>query len=276
MADAVVAAALVPGMPQLLAGKPAASWADLRAGCERVGELFREAQVETVVLLSTQWFTVLGHQFQLDPNPRGQRTDENWYAYDYGRISYDLRIDTALTQRWMDRARAEGLQTRATRYDHFPIDTGTVVASGLVDPQRRFTWALVSCNLYADPEDLTTLAATAVQAADDVHRRVGVLVCSGLSAGLIQHWIEPGEEAIADPAHEVWNRRMLTALQQGDADGALAMRADFARQAAADSQFRVLAFLQGAQLLDTPAELLSYGSIWGTGAAVLRWPATRT
>ncbi len=267
----IVAAAMIPGMPQLLADDPAPSWKDLRVGVEQVGQRFQDVGVETVLLLSTQWFTVLGHQFQLDPNPRGKRTDENWYAYDYGRLSYDLRMDTELTEHWLSLTRDAGLQTRRTLYEGFPIDTGTVVASVLLDPGRRFTLAEVSCNLYAKVESLSTIGRTGVAAATAVGRRIGAVAVTGLSAGLTQRWISPNEDAIIDPAHDKWNRRVLDALVHGQLEEALSMREAFAREAAADSQFRALAFLAGTGAVGGPAELLAYGPVWGTGAAVLHW-----
>lgn len=260
-------------MPHLLAGSPAPSWKDLRIGIETVGNRFRDAGVQTVVMLSTQWFTVIGHQFQLDPNPRGMRTDENWYAYDYGTMRFDLRTDVELTERWIALAGQSGLQTRRTHYEGFPIDTGTVVATTLLDPGRRFEIASVSCNLYAEIDTLATLGSTAVEAAVVSGKRVGVVAVSGLSSGLIQRWIVPAQDHIAEPAHDRWNRRVIDALTHGQVDEVLAMREAYAREAAADSQFRALAFLLGAGVLARPAELLAYGSIWGTGAAVLYWAA---
>ena len=53
-----VAAALVPGMPQLLAADPAPSWRELASGARTVGDRLRAEGVEAVLLLSTQWFTV--------------------------------------------------------------------------------------------------------------------------------------------------------------------------------------------------------------------------
>lgn len=267
----VVAAALVPGSPHLLAGDPAPSWKDLAAAVEQVGDRFRAAGVEALVLLSTQWFTVLGHQFQLDPNPQGRRTDENWYGYDFGHLDYDLRVDIGLTRAWLAAAEREGLQTRETRYDGFPIDTGTVVTARLLDPGRRMPLALVSCNLYAEVAALATLGATAVAAAAETGRRVGVVAVTGLSAGLLQQWISPGEDVISSQEHDRWNRRVLGLLTEGRLAEALALREQFAREALADSQFRALAFLAGTGAVDGPAELLSYGPVWGTGAAVLSW-----
>jgi len=151
----VAAAALVPGMPHLLAADPAPSWRELAAATRTVGDRLRERGVEAVLLLSTQWFTVLGHQVQCDPHLSGTRTDENWYAYDYGHLRYDLAVDANLAHAWADRIDAAGLQARRTRYEGFPVDTGTVTAAAQLGP---FPLAMVSCNLYADPDVLATVA----------------------------------------------------------------------------------------------------------------------
>ena len=48
------------------------------------------------------------------------------------------------------RSTPPGMQARRTLYEGFPVDTGTIVASRLLDPHGQGRWALVSCNLYAD------------------------------------------------------------------------------------------------------------------------------
>lgn len=268
----VVGAALVPGMPHLLATDPAPSWKQLADAAREVGARLRALEPDAVLLMSTQWFTVLGHQCQLDPHPRGRRTDENWYAYDYGHLDYDLRMDADLAACWADEIDAGGMQARRTRYDGFPIDTGTVAASALLDPDVRLRWAQVSCNLYADAAAMARVGAAGVRAAERAGRRVVVVAVSGLSSGLIQRWITPAEDALADPAYERWDRRVLDLLAGGRVDDALAVREEYAEQALADSQLRALAFLHGTGALTGPADVLAYGPVWGTGNAVLYWP----
>ncbi|KXK62036.1 2-amino-5-chlorophenol 1,6-dioxygenase subunit alpha [Micromonospora rosaria] len=273
MADrtGIVAGALLPGMPHLLAEHPAPSWSALAGAARDVGARLRRLEPDVVLLLSTQWFTVLGHQFQCDPNPRGEHVDENWYAYDYGLLDYDLRFDVDFTERWADRVQAGGMQARRTRYDGFPIDTGTIVTSALLDPDRRLRWAQVSCNLYADADTLADVGRAGAAAARDAGLRAAVVVVTGMSSGLIQQWIEPGQDRIGEPGHDQWNTRVLDLLTAGKVDEVLAVREDFARQAQADSQFRALAFAAGAEATTGPAHLHAYGPIWGTGAAVLSW-----
>lgn len=274
--SAFAGAALVPGMPQLHAAHPAESWAALAGATREVGERLRAERPDALMLLSTQWFTVLGHQLQLDPRPQGTRVDENWYDFDYGTLDYRLDVDVELTERWATEIEAGGFQARRTRYDHFPIDGGTITARPLLDPDGELPIALVSCNLYAQPEDLGAIAGAGMRAAAATGRRVAFVAISGLSSGLIQRWIEPHEDRIEDAAHERWDRRILDLLAAGDVDGALALREDYAREAQADSQFRALAFLAGTGCLDAPADVRAYGPIWGTGAAVLHWPTTRS
>lgn len=269
----VVGAALVPGMPNLLAADPAPSWKLLADAAREAGRRLRAARPDAVVVLSTQWFTVLGHQFQTDPNPHGTHVDENWYDFDYGTLPFDLCTDVELAEAWAAEAERDGFQARRTRYEGFPIDVGTIVAGSLLDPERTLSTAQVSCNLYAAPEDLGRIGRAAVRAAQRLGRRVAVVAVSGLSSGLIQEWISPEADRIAVPEHDRWNRRVLDLLAAGRSDETLAVREQFAREAAADSQFRALAFLDGTGAVGGRAEVLAYGPIWGTGAAVVHWAA---
>ncbi len=269
-------ATLVPGMPQLLAQDPAASWAQLADATRAVGESLRAQRPDALIVLSTQWFTVLGHQLQMDPRPSGVRVDENWYAYDYGTLSYDLPIDVELGERWAQELEAQGYQARRTRYEGFPIDTGVIVAQRLLDPEGELPLVLVSCNLYALADDLGAIAAGAIRAAAALDRRVGVVAVSGLSSALTQRWIAPAEDRIAEPGHERWDRRMLELLAGGRLEQALELREQYAREAQVDSQFRALAFLAGTGFINSAASVLAYGPVWGTGAAVIHWAKERS
>lgn len=266
-----VPAALVPAMPHLLARDPAPSWAELAAATRAVGDRLRAADVDAVLMLSTQWFTVLGHQVQCDERLRGRRTDENWYRYDFGHLDHDLAVDTELAHAWAEAIDAAGMQARRTRYEGFPVDTGTVTATRLLDPGGVGRWALVSCNLYADPSALAEVAAAGMRAARALGRRPGVVAVSGLSSGLIGRWITPAEDRFEDAEHDRWNRRVLDAIRAGDPEAVLGLRAEYAGAAQVDSQFRAYAFLAGSGAVDGPGEVLAYGPVWGTGAAVVWW-----
>lgn len=265
-------AVLVPGMPQLLDRQPPPVWADLADSARAAGERLGAAGAEALVVISTQWFTVLGHQVQVDERLSGTRVDENWYDFDYGTMHYDISTDVELAEQWATEIEAGGLESRRTRYDHFPVDTGVILADQLLNPQGRLPLTQVSCNLYAGVEDIATLGKAAIRAAEKVGRRVGLVAVSGLSSALTQRWIEPHEDRVEEPSYEEWDRRILGLLEAGDLAQVMELREEYARAAQADSQLRALAFLQGSEQLTKPADVLAYGPLWGTGGAVVHWP----
>lgn len=267
-------AALIPGMPQLLAQRKASSWDALAAATTEVGGIIAAEAPDALLVLSTQWFTVLGHQFQMDPRPQGVHVDENWYDFDYGTLRYSFPIDVELTEEWAAETEQSGFQARRTRYEHFPIDTGTIVAQSVLNPGGKVPSALVSCNLYAAADDLAAIAAAGVRAAESSGKRVFFVAVSGLSSGLTQRWIAPEEDRVENREHQIWDRRMLDLLSDGDLERALAAREQYASAAQADSQFRALAFLSGTGQLTSPASVLAYGPLWGTGGAVVHWPSS--
>jgi len=267
-------AALVPGMPHLLARQPASSWHALATATASLGRELAD-DVDAWLIVSTQWFTVLGFQFQTAAHINGRHVDENWYGYDFGEIDYDLRTDRELTEGWMQATAADGFDVHRTDYENFPIDTGTLVATSLLNGPTEKPIASASMNLYAGPELMASLGECAARAIRSSGKRIGVVAVSGLSTGAHQRWIQPTEEAIFSPEHEEWNRRVLDLLELGQVDEVLSLREQFARLAGADSQFRAINFLAGTGALVDPGSVKAYGSIWGTGAAVVHWPAAR-
>lgn len=271
MASPVAAAAFVPGQPHLLARKPAPGWRDLADATRALGDKLRAAGVESLMVVSTQWVSVLGLQVQTRPLLEGTRIDENWHSYDFGEIDYRIETDIALTETWGDALRGAGFQVRPVDYDHFPVDTGLVTAMKLLDPAGAWPVAQVSLNLYGSEGSVRQLGAAAVRAAGEVGRKVAVVGISSLSSRPIRSWIEPGEDRIFAPSDDSWNRRILDMLAAGDAEAVFDVREKYVSAAVVDSQFRALSFLHGAINLNRPAEVMAYAPVWGMGAAVLAW-----
>ncbi len=264
-------AALVPGLPHLLAAAPAPGWQALADATRALGEAWRAAGVDSLVVVSTQWFSVLGIQVQMRPVMRGTRVDENWYGFDFGTIDYEVRTDVDISARWLSELRADGFQARPTEHAHFPVDTGLVTALKLLDPERRFSVAQASLNLYGDAASVERLGACAARAAAGRGGRTALLAISGLSSEPHRVWIEPGQDRIASPGNERWDRRILDLLAAGQVDEAFGLRDEYARAALADSQLRALGFLRGASALSGNAKVRAYAPIWGTGGAVVDW-----
>jgi len=264
---------LVPGLPHLVSDKAVESWETLRRALHQAGERVRVLQPDVLVLYSTQWISVLGHSFQIHPNPKGLHVDENWY--EMGDFPFDLRVDAMLGTRAAEVASSLGLATKTVNYEGFPLDTGTLVALCFLNPDNAIPVSIVSCNIYAGQEDSLTLGRAMRQAIEESGKRAVVAACTALSARFFTEEIDPGADRISRVEDDVWNRRVLDLIAQGKNAEVLTVSSEYARAAVADMGFKAFAWLMG--VLNTPAtagNVLAYGPIWGTGAAVVEYPLT--
>jgi 2-aminophenol/2-amino-5-chlorophenol 1,6-dioxygenase alpha subunit len=264
----VVAAYLVPGLAPLAVGADAGPWADLRRACREAAAAIDRLRPDVLVLWSSQWISVLGHLFQALPNPKGVHVDDNWYAM--GDFPFDVRVDVDLVRAAVAASEARSLQARAVAYEGFPLDTGTLVAHGILNAASR-PLACVSCNIYAGAAEERQLGAAAAEAVASLGRRAVAICVSGLSSHVTTKDVEPREDRVPT-ADDAWNRRVLDAIAAGDNASAEAMAPEFARQAGADMMFKGFSWLLGAAgRTDAPGRVLGYGPLWGTGAAVVEW-----
>lgn len=272
MSGKLVGAALVPGMPHLLAQNPSAGCTQLAGAMRQLGDELRQAGAESLLIVSTQWISVLGLTMQSRPRLQGTRVDENWYRYDFGTIPYSLQTDVELSRLWLDELRKQGFQARPVDHPHFPVDTGLVTALKLLDPENRMAISQVSLNLYGTPEMSEQIGQAAVRATALSGKRTAVLAIGGLSSHPWQRWIEPGQDAITSASDDALNIRVLEMLKAGRIDELLAARADMVEAGAMDGQLRTISFLHGAVGLAHPAQVRAYAPVWGMGAAVVSWP----
>src|SRR5688500_16323924 len=143
---------VVPGQPHiLLAPDKNAGWGKLKAAYEAVGREIENSGAELMLVYSTQWFSVIGHLFQVDPQPKWTLVDQNWY--EFGEIPYEFRVDPKFGELYCSIVRERGMQASTVAYRGFPIDTGTVVALKLLNPHNAVPASIVSCNIYAEREE---------------------------------------------------------------------------------------------------------------------------
>jgi len=272
MKGQLVGAALVPGMPHLLAQNASAGWLSLAEAVRQLGDELREAGVESLLVVSTQWISVLGLTVQARPRLEGTRVDENWYRYEFGTIPYSLQTDVELSRLWLEELRQRNFQARPIDHPHFPVDTGLITVLKLLDPENRLAISQVSLNLYGTAEMSEQIGQAAVNASIRCGRRTAVVAIGGLSSHPWQRWIEPAQDAISNPNDESLNARVLELLKTGRIDELMASRAEMVAAGAMDGQLRTISFLHGAVGLAHPAQVRAYAPVWGMGAAVVSWP----
>ena len=266
--NTVVAAFLVPGTPLPLLRPEAPGWKALFDGYKNAARALEKARPDVLLVYSTQWIAVLDQLWQTRPRLRGIHVDENWHAF--GDLAYDFDIDAELAHACIDQTDDIGVRSKRVNYDQFPVDTGTIVAANLLNPESRWPLVVASNNLYHDGALTGRLAALAVQCAADQGKRVALIGVGGLSSTLHRREIDPAEDSFAGDADDHWNRRLLQALIAGDASQLRSLLPDYAANTRADMGMKHLEWLLGGVGQQWRGAFVhAYGPVWGSGAAVV-------
>ncbi len=273
----VVRGYIVAGMPHpLLAPERSPAWQKLRAGYERVRAEIEAADADLLVLYSTQWPSVIGHQLQADPEPEWVHVDPEWH--DLGDMPYRFKIDAPFAAAYEAAARARGLHARTVAYRGFPIDTGSIVALKLLNPDNRLPATIVSCNMYADRAETIVLGKAARDAVERGGRRCIAVAVTALSNRLFTHELDPREDRISSLKDDEWNRKLLEILAEGRLEDVCQLAREFTAQANADSKLKAVWWLAATlgQHNNYEGTVFEYQPVWGTGAALVGLvPSTR-
>jgi 2-aminophenol/2-amino-5-chlorophenol 1,6-dioxygenase alpha subunit len=266
----IVKGYIVPGMPHVVLPRDSSSRRELREACRVAGANAQEARPDVLVIFSTQWISVLGHLVQARPNPAGLHVDENWY--DLGDLPYGFHTDLELARRTIEMGAAADLQVRPVDYEGFPVDTGTIVALNFFNPKNDVPVVCISCNIYSGREEETKLGRAASDAVRALGRRAVVIASTGLSGHYFTREIGDDEDSIANPDDEIQNRELLDLISAGRCAEAMDFVPEYAAKTGADMQFKSYYWLMGAMGAERArGKVLGYGSIWGSGAAVIEF-----
>ena len=265
-----VSAFLVPGSPLHLLRPDNPPWRPVLAGFERAARALAMSRPDAVLLYSTQWIAVLDALWQARPRLTGTHVDETWH--DYGDMPFDIRVDTDLAQACAAASKAAGISSKAVDYDRFPIDSGTIVATRLLDPEGRLPLVMAANNLYHDAATTAKMAGIAATAARAQNKKVAVVGVGGLSGTLFRERLPLEQDRIAAETDDSWNRRILRLLEKGDSGQLDAEIGAYAREARVDMGFKHLAWIRGAiggRFFG--ARVHGYGPAHGAGAAVVEF-----
>ncbi len=261
---------VVPGMPQpLLAPDGNPAWAALRGAYEAAAARIAASEADLLVLYSTGWPSVIGHQIQAMPRPRWVHVDPEWH--DLGPIPYDFAIDAAFAGAWRDAAESRGLHARTVAYEGFPIDTGSIVALKLLNPQNRIPAVIVSCNIYADRAETLVLGKAARDAVAAGGRKVVAVAVTQLTDRVHTRPVADADDHLSSLQDDEWNRKLLEILGEGRLEDVSQLARTFTHQAHADSRLKAIWWLGAlmGQHNRYRGEVLAYGPVQGTGCAVV-------
>ena len=261
---------VVSGLPQiLLTPERNPGWARVRAGYEAARAELEASEADLLVVYSTMWPSVIGHQIQADPEPEWVHVDELFH--DLGSIPYRFRIDADFAESLRRTAESRGLQARTVAYHGFPIDTGSVVALKLLNPDNRIPAVILSSNVYADRAETLVLGKAVAEALGA--RKAAAVVVTSLSNRLFTDWIEPEDDRIHSAKDEEWNQKLLEFLGSGRLEDVAQLSRVIQGQIRVRKvvNFKPMWFLSAAmgQHNHYDGHVHAYAPVFGTGAAVV-------
>lgn len=265
---------VVPGLPHLLLcpeKKP--EWQKLNKAFQKAAQEIEELNPDVILVYSSYWFSVLGHQFQTRPNPKWNLVDEEWH--ELGSVPYELSIDADFAKENIKMAEIRGLHARPVNYEGFPIDTGSVVALKLLNPKNKFKASIVSSNVYSDRAETVVLAKSSLDALKKQNKKAVVILVSSLSNRYLDEELDFSKpERIHSQKDEEWNQKFLEFLSQGRLEDASQLSRQFHREARVTKKvvsfkpFWWLSTMMG-ETNKLKGDVLEYQPVHGTGAALV-------
>jgi len=158
-------------------------------------------------------------------------------------------------------------------YKGFPIDTGSVVVSKIVNPDNRRPMVMVSSNIYSDRAETLVLGKAGRDALEAQGKRAVAIVVSSLSNRIHERKTDPKDDHIHSLKDQEWNAKFLEFLAAGRLEDVSQLSRQFHKEArvhkvANFKPFWWLASIMGQSNLYV-GDVMEYQPIYGSGAAVV-------
>jgi 2-aminophenol/2-amino-5-chlorophenol 1,6-dioxygenase beta subunit len=285
----IVAGVLAPHPPHLVYGenppqnepKSECGWETLRWAYERCRKSIRKLKPDVLLVHSPHWMTVVGHHVLGIERFQGLSVDPIFpHLFRY---HYDMRVDVELSLAIASAAQKQGLLTKVMRNPDFRIDYGTICSLHLINPAWDIPVVSISSNnspYYfsneVGQEQMERLGRATREAIEASGKRAVLLASNSLSH---RHFTTEPEipedmsfEHIYHHGQYLWDMKMLSLMKQGRAKEVLAVLPEFIDMSSAEVKAGALAWMLSA--LNTPnypAIVHGYGTVIGTGNAVVEW-----
>lgn len=260
----------------LLAADLNEGYANLRSAFERARQRIEESDADIILVYSTTWSSIIGHQIQTHPEPEWVHVDDDFHFL--GSMPYKFRMDTDFAHGYHSNCGKRGLHSRTIAYDGFPIDTGSVVALSLLNPDNRLPACIVSSNVYANRAESIVLGKAARDTLEEQGKKAVVVVVASLSNRMFTEHIKPEDDRIHSAKDEEWNQKIMQFFGAGRLEDLSQLSREI------HSQIRVqkvvaykpvwwMAATMG-QTNNYRGEILAYAPLHGSGGAVIQLTPT--
>jgi len=267
----------VPPQPHpLLAPEQNEGWGQLRAAFDTARKRIEESDADLILIYSTTWPSVIGHQIQAHPEPEWTHVDDDFHFL--GSMPYKFKMDTEFANTYNENCGERGLHSRTIAYDGFPIDTGSVVALSLLNPDNRIPACIVSSNVYSNRAESIVLGKAARDTLKQQGKKAVVVVVATLSNRMFTEHIEPQDDRIHSAKDEEWNQKMMEFFGQGRLEDLSQLSREIhgqirVQKVVAYKPVWWMAATMG-QSNNYNGEVLAYAALHGSGGAVIQLTPT--
>jgi 2-aminophenol/2-amino-5-chlorophenol 1,6-dioxygenase beta subunit len=202
------------------------------------------------------------------------------------RYDFSLKVDVELAEACAAAGRRAGLVTKMMRNPQFRVDYGTITTLHMIRPQWDIPIVGISANntpYYLNTNEglaeMDLLGKATREAILQTGRRAVLLASNTLS-----HWHFHEEPAIPEDmskehpqtmAGYQWDMRMIELMRKGKMREVFSLLPQFIDEAFAEVKSGAFTWMHAAMgYPESSAELFGYGTVIGTGNAVMMWDQT--
>lgn len=288
----IVAGFLAPHPPHLVYGenppqnKPRSKggWEPLRWAYEKCREKIRALKPDVILVHSPHWQTVIGHHFLNVPYLEGLSVDPIFpHLFQY---NYKMDIDVELANACVEEAKQEGLVAKKMTNPKFRVDYGTIVSLHMLNPDWDIPIVGISANnspYYFShdvaQDQMIKLGQATRRAIEKTGRRAVVVASNTLSH--LHFDREPdipedmSKEVVYSFDQYLWDMRVIALMREGRLDELMKILPEFMEKTFAEIKAGSLVWMLSAMdFPKVPGEVHGYGTVIGTGNAVVEWDLT--
>jgi 2-aminophenol/2-amino-5-chlorophenol 1,6-dioxygenase beta subunit len=285
----IVAGCLAPHPPHLVysanppqnEAKSEGGWDVLRWGYNDLAQNLKKIDYDVLVVLSPHWRTYVGTHLLGCPTFKGLSVDPIFpHLFRY---NYDLKVDVDLAKQICVEANALGHTSKMMTNPNFRVDYGTIISCHLSNPAWDKPIVAISSNAASAyynvdvmQEKMVQLAAATRTAIEKSGKRAVLLASNSLSH---RHFTqEPplpedmSYEHIQNHSNYLWDMKIIDLIRKGRTKEIMDLMPDFTEQAVSETDSGAFSWLLAAMNYPSkPGKVHAYGSVIGTGNAVVEW-----
>ena len=285
----IIAGVLAPHPPHLVYGenppqnepRSECGWENLRWAYDRCRASVLAKKPDVFLVHSPHWQTVVGTHFLGLPHFSGLSVDPifpNLFRY-----TYDMNVDVELSLAIAEETKKTGMITKIMKNPEFRIDYGTITSLHLMNPNWDIPVVCISSNLSPyyfsneiGQEQMCLLGRATQKAIEKSGKRAVLLASNSLSH---RHFVaEPeipedmSKEHVYHHGQYLWDMKVLKLMREGRCQELLDILPEFIEMTMAEIKAGALAWMLSALGVPKyPAVVHGYGTVIGTGNAVVEW-----